>query len=207
MDLFEQLVGQPRNVLPYDGTVYYYGPIFAADHAQYYFDCLLKEVAWQYDQAVILGKTIVTKRKVAWYADQAFTYTYSKTTRTALPWLPILLELKTHVEKTSQANYNACLLNFYHDGQEGMNWHSDAEKELVTQAPIASLSFGAERKFSFKHKTSKEKRSCLLEAGSLLVMKDKTQSHWLHSLPATKTILKPRINLTFRLMHGYFGSL
>ncbi|MCI5072105.1 alpha-ketoglutarate-dependent dioxygenase AlkB [bacterium] len=202
MDLFEQLTNQPRNVLPYDGTVHYYGPIFAADEAQHYFDCLMKEVFWQHDQAIIYGKTITTKRKVAWYADQAFTYTYSKTTKTALPWLSVLLEIKSHVEKISQARYNACLLNLYHDGQEGISWHSDAEKELVAKAAIASLSFGAERKFSFKHKTNKEKRSCLLEAGSLLVMKDKTQSHWSHSLPTTKTVLKPRINLTFRLMRG-----
>lgn len=202
MDLFEQVAGRPRNVLPYDGTVYYYGSIFAADLAQHYFDYLLKEVAWQHDQAVILGKTITTKREVAWYGDHPFDYTYSKTTKTALPWLPVLLELKAQVEKVSQSQYNACLLNLYHDGQEGMTWHSDAEKELVPQAAIASLSLGAPRKFSFKHKTSKETRSCYLESGSLLIMKGHIQSHWLHSLPTTKTISKPRINLTFRLMRG-----
>ncbi len=31
-------------------------------------------------------------------------------------------------------------------------WHSDNEKSLGNNTTIASLSFGAERKFSFKHK-------------------------------------------------------
>ena len=79
-----------------------------------------------------------------------------------------------------------------------MAWHSDAEKELVVNGTIASISLGAERKFSFKHKTSKETRSIQLEHGSLLVMQGETQSHWLHSLPTTKKVNSPRINLTFR---------
>ncbi len=60
------------------------------------------------------------------------------------------------------------------------------------------MSFGAERKFSFKHKITKEVHSVFLENGSLLVMKGETQTHWLHRLPPTKKVLKPRINLTFR---------
>ena len=45
----------------------------------------------------------------------------------------------------------------------------------------------ADRKFTFKHKESKEKVGFVLEHGSLLVMKDETQSHWLHQLPKTKS--------------------
>jgi len=79
-----------------------------------------------------------------------------------------------------------------------MAWHSDAEKDLKKNGAIGSLSFGAERKFSFKHKENKETVSILLEHGSLLVMKNQTQSHWLHRLPPTKKIFQPRVNLTFR---------
>jgi len=60
------------------------------------------------------------------------------------------------------------------------------------------LSFGAERKFSFKHKQTKQIVSLVLEHGSLLIMKNDTQSNWLHSLPKSKNITQPRINLTFR---------
>ena len=79
-----------------------------------------------------------------------------------------------------------------------MAWHSDCVKDLKKNGAIGSMSFGAERKFAFKHKESKEIVSIVLEHGSLLVMKDTTQTNWLHRLPPTKLIKKPRINLTFR---------
>jgi alkylated DNA repair dioxygenase AlkB len=79
-----------------------------------------------------------------------------------------------------------------------MTWHSDDERSLGKNTVIASVSFGAERKFSFKHKSTKKTISLLLENGSLLLMKGDTQSNWLHSLPLSSKINHPRINLTFR---------
>lgn len=201
MDLFEQIDGETRNLLPFDGTVYYYGPVMDRNIADEYYQALMQDVAWKNDEAVIFGKKVVTKRKVAWYADQSFPYTYSKTTKTALPWVPVLQELKDIVEKESGETYNSCLLNLYHDGSEGMAWHSDAEKELKKNGAIGSLSFGAERKFAFKHKKTKETVSQVLEHGSLLVMTGETQTHWLHRLPPTKTVFSPRVNLTFRTIN------
>ena len=109
-----------------------------------------------------------------------------------------MLALKSKIEIETGESFNSCLLNLYHTGEEGMAWHSDGEKDLKKDGAIGSVSFGAERKFSFKHKTTKETVSLMLEHGSLLVMKGTTQTHWLHRLPPTKKILKPRINLTFR---------
>ncbi len=90
------------------------------------------------------------------------------------------------------------MLNLYHNGNEGMGWHSDDEKSLGKNNTIASLSFGAERNFSFKQKHTKQIVSLVLEHGSLLIMKDTTQTNWLHSLPKSKSVTRPRINLTFR---------
>jgi len=98
-------------------------------------------------------------------------------------------------------------LNLYHDGNEGMGWHSDDEKSIEGNSAIASLSFGAERKFSFKHKQTKETISVLLENGSLLLMEDETQKNWLHGLPKSTKITLPRINLTFRTMVSKFSFL
>ena len=198
MDLFEQLDHQPHNLLPQDGIVHYYGPIMLRAEADNYFGALMHDVSWQHDQAVIYGKTIATRRKVAWYADQPFSYTYSKTTKKAQSWIPVLIELKRLVQKESGENFNSCLLNLYHDGSEGMAWHSDAEKELKHNGAIGSLSLGAARNVAFKHKKTKETISQRLEHGSLLVMKGTTQTHWLHRLPPTKRVHTPRINLTFR---------
>jgi alkylated DNA repair dioxygenase AlkB len=198
MDLFSSELNEARNLLPRDGTVIYYGRLFPAETASSYFEYLLNNIQWKNDEAVIYGKLIVTKRKVAWYGDKPFEYSYSNTTKRALPWLQRLLELKSIVEQKTGERFNSCLLNLYHDGSEGMAWHSDGEKDLKRNGAIASLSFGAERKFSFKNKQTKEKVSLILEHGSLLVMKDETQTNWMHRLPPTTLISKPRINLTFR---------
>ena len=201
MDLFNNEIADSKNVLPKDGSVNYHGKLMPHDKANYYFDCLLNTIQWENDQAKIFGQLILTKRKVAWYGDTDFEYTYSSITKRALPWTTELLELKLIAEQNTNEKYNSCLLNLYHTGDEGMAWHSDAEKNLKKNGAIASLSFGAERKFSFKHKSTKETVSILLEHGSLLVMKGTTQTNWLHRLPPTKRINKPRINLTFRTIN------
>lgn len=187
-----------KNLLPYDGIVNYYGKIFDLNESDIFFDDLFKTIEWKNDEAIIFGKHIITKRKVAWYADEAYEYKYSNITKTALPWTAELVEIKKAIEEISGEQFNSCLLNLYHNGDEGMAWHSDGEKDLKKDGAIASVSFGAERKFSFKHKETKETISLLLEHGSLLMMAGTTQSHWLHRLPPTKRAFNPRVNLTFR---------
>jgi len=198
MNLFDNSPTQNTNLLPFGGTVNYYGPIMSVEVANGFYENLLQNIEWKNDEAVIFGKHILTKRKVAWYGDNTFEYTYSNTTKQALPWTKTLLKLKELAEQNSGECYNSCLLNLYHNGDEGMAWHSDGEKDLKKNGAIGSMSFGAARKFSFKHKQRKINVSIVLAHGSLLVMKDETQTNWLHRLPPTKLITKPRINLTFR---------
>jgi len=186
------------NYLPYDGTVNYYGPMMSADKANSYLRGLLENISWKNDEARIFGKHFITKRKAAWYGDEAYTYSYSNATKQALPWTSELMDLKQLVEEHTGTTFNSCLLNLYHNGDEGMAWHSDDEASLGKNTTIASLSFGAERKFMFRHKQTKQTMSLILQSGSLLVMKDTTQTNWLHSLPKTKKVTTPRVNLTFR---------
>ncbi len=198
MDLFNN--SPSTNLLPHDGEVIYYGRVMGRKDADAYMEKLLHLIPWKNDEAVIFGKHFITKRKVAWYGDHSFSYTYSNITKEALPWTPDLLALKQIAEGISGLTFNSCLLNLYHTGEEGMAWHSDDEKSLGRHSGIASMSFGAERKFSFKHKRTGEKIDLQLEAGSLLLMKAATQTNWLHRLPPTKKVQQPRINLTFRTM-------
>ncbi|MCG2792575.1 MAG: alpha-ketoglutarate-dependent dioxygenase AlkB [Weeksellaceae bacterium] len=198
MNLFEHQPEIIENILPYDGITSYYGKVFSEEEATHYLKKLMTEIEWKKDEAVIFGKVIETKRKVSWYGDEPFRYTYSGRTKTALPWNKTLLEIKEKIEILSGEIFNSCLLNLYHDGSEGMAYHSDGEKDLKKNGAISSVSFGAERKFNFKHKSTKELVSLILENGSLLMMKDCTQKFWLHSLPTTNKIVKPRISLTFR---------
>lgn len=200
MDLFGTAINENTNLLTRDGIVNYYGTLMTRQQSVHYYETLMDTILWKHDEAIIFGKHITTKRKVAWYGDHQYDYTYSNTTKQALIWTNELLELKGLVEERTGSVFNSCLLNLYHDGSEGMAWHSDDEKSLGKNTAIASLSFGAERKFCFRHKSTKETISMVLENGSLLMMKGGTQSHWLHRLPPTKKIKTPRINLTFRTM-------
>jgi len=202
MELFEDCTDKTKNWLPKDGTVNYYGKLLSRNEADFYFEKLLETIQWRNDEALIFGKKIITKRKVAWYGNAPYEYTYSNTTKHALPWTKELLDLKKQIEEETGETFNSCLLNLYHSGEEGMAWHSDGETDLKKNGAIGSLSFGAERKFAFKHKQTKEKVEMILEHGSLLVMKGTVQTYWLHRLPPSKRIIKARINLTFRTMIG-----
>ncbi|APZ47035.1 alpha-ketoglutarate-dependent dioxygenase AlkB [Polaribacter reichenbachii] len=196
MDLFSS--DKITNILPFDGVTNYHGIVLNKQQCDFYYQQLFNKINWKNDEAIIFGKKIITKRKVAWYGASEYSYTYSKVTKRANLWIPELLELKAIVEQESNETYNSCLLNLYHSGEEGMAYHSDGEKMMKKNGAIASLSLGAERKFSFKHKENKQRIDIVLERGSLLVMKKGTQTHWLHRLPPTKKVHSPRINLTFR---------
>ena len=198
MDLFNQ--SPNANLLTGACIAESHGIIFSKDEIDFFFNQLATEITWGNDEVLIFGKRITTKRKTAWYGDKPFAYTYSHATKIALPWTETLNEIKNKVERISNEKFNSCLLNLYHDGNEGMGWHSDDEKMIVQKSAIASVSFGAPRKFVFKHKKDKTQVSTILENGSLLVMKGETQIDWLHALPKSLKIKTPRINLTFRMI-------
>ncbi|KGL64085.1 alpha-ketoglutarate-dependent dioxygenase AlkB family protein [Polaribacter sp. Hel1_85] len=196
MDLFS--TETIKNILPFDGVTNYHGLVLNKKQCKFYYQKLMETIQFKNDEAIIFGKKIITKRKVAWYGESEYSYTYSKVTKTANIFTKELLELKEIIEKETGETFNSCLLNLYDSGAEGMAYHSDGEKMLKKDGAIASLSLGAERKFSFKHKENKQRIDIVLENGSLLVMKKGTQTNWLHRLPPTKKVNSPRINLTFR---------
>jgi alkylated DNA repair dioxygenase AlkB len=147
---------------------------------------------------MMFGKLVTTRRKVAWIGDPDCSYTYSGIERQPQAWTPALLLIKAKAEALSGCQFNSCLANLYHSGDEGMGWHSDNEKELDSNMPIASFSLGGRRKLAFRHRDDQETVALFLEHGSLLIMRSPIQEHWRHSLLKTKTLVAPRINLTFR---------
>jgi len=202
LSLFNEINDSTINLLPEGGTVNYFGKIMIHENANHYYEKLLSNIEWKNDEAVIYGKRIITARKAAWYGDKEYNYTYSNTTKQALVWTEELIQLKQIIEEETSETFNSCLLNLYHNGDEAMAWHSDGEKTLKENGAIASMSFGAERVFQFKHKQNGKKVNILLEHGSLLIMKDETQKNWLHRLAKSSKIKTPRINLTFRTIVG-----
>jgi len=181
-----------------DGVAIYHPGVLPIDTANQYLIELQQGISWEQDVIHLFGKTFITQRRVAWFGDAPYKYKYSKISRVAKPWTNVLKQIKEIVESNCDESFNSCLLNLYQDGNEGMGWHADNEKELKRNGTIASVSIGAERKFSFKHKVSHEVVDINLENGSALLMKGEIQQFWKHCLPKSKKISKPRVNLTFR---------
>jgi alkylated DNA repair dioxygenase AlkB len=190
----------PQIIIKHDGEAIYYPCVFDGTSSVKLLAELVQNINWQHDQVIMFGKQITTKRKVAWYAGDGISYTYAGKTKEPNSWTPLLLSIKEKVEKQTNANYNACLLNLYHAGDEGMSWHRDNEKEIVPESSIASVSFGAARKFAFKHVHNEQKMEIMLEPGSVLDMRGPIQQHWYHALPPSKKVKDLRVNLTFRLL-------
>lgn len=186
------------NILPNDGVVLYSPSFIEEKECKNYIEKLFKTIEWENEVINLYGKEIIMNRKIAFYADDDISYTYSKNEKIGKKWNEVLISLKKKVEDKTKTNFNACLINLYHDGNDGMGWHSDNEKEIIQNSSIVSVSFGADRKFSFKNIKTKQTISLILANGSLLEMKEDTQKNWLHALPKTKKIKNIRINLTFR---------
>ena len=192
------LMQSRQNLLPKDGVVYYYPEFISHLSSAKLMTQLLESLSWEEDRLFMFGRAVTTRRKVVWIGDPKCDYTYSGIKRRAQKWTTELLLVRDQLEDLTKSKFNSCLLNLYHDGNDGMGWHSDDEKELDAKSPITSLSLGATRKFSFRHKKDKTTHSILLENGSALIMHAPTQEYWQHALQKTKKIDEPRINLTFR---------
>lgn len=184
-----------------DAEVLFYPGFFGAIEREQLFEALTRDIHWAEQNITIYGKSVKVPRLVAWYGDVGKSYTYSGTTMRPEPWIPVLLTIKARVEAVANVTFNAVLLNFYRNEQDSMGWHSDDEPELGTNPVIASVSFGATRRFQFKHKRNSDLHQGVdLTSGSLLLMRGTTQHFWKHQIPKTKTPLGPRINLTFRII-------
>ena len=181
-----------------DGRLRLYPGLFSGDQAARLLATLLAEIPWQQDQIRIAGKTLPVPRLQCWMGDAGADYGYSGIQLTSRPWHERVQALRKSVERLCNHSFNSVLLNLYRNGQDSVAWHADDEPELGQNPVIASLSLGAERPFSLKHRHNGERYRLILPSGSLLLMDSCTQHYWLHQLPKVKNLTQARINLTFR---------
>ncbi|MBC05125.1 alpha-ketoglutarate-dependent dioxygenase AlkB [Thalassospira sp.] len=186
----------PRNLLPFDGEVLLLRDIMADDEADKTFARLQSNIVWQQETAKIHGKEIAVPRLTAWYGEVA--YRYSGVYHPASPFPRIVAPLRTLAEDLAGVAFNTVLLNQYRDGRDSVSWHADDEEVLGENPVIASLTFGQERRFHFRHKKTGDRISVDLPHNSALIMSGSTQHCWVHQLPKTARQVGPRINLTFR---------
>ncbi|MFE3846743.1 alpha-ketoglutarate-dependent dioxygenase AlkB family protein [Flavobacterium sp. LB3P45] len=184
-----------------DAEVIYYPHFFDKDEGETIYAELINDIPWQQDEIIVYGKKHPQPRLTALFGNEGKSYSYSNIKMQPHPWNLLLQKIKAKVERVSNTNFTTVLLNQYRDGKDSNGWHADNEKELGTNPIIASISFGAERAFQLKHNSDKDqKKSIILEHGSLLLMKGTTQHFWKHQIPKTAKPIGPRINLTFRVI-------
>jgi alkylated DNA repair dioxygenase AlkB len=187
-----------KNLVPFDGELYLIKQFCRLPESDRLFAVLESGLDWQEETIFIFGKWVKVPRLMCWYGDPDAYYQYSGVNHQPMPWTTELQSVKAKVEQQCWCTFNSVLANLYRDGRDSMGCHADDEKELGLNPVIASLSLGDERLFKLHHKKRKETLAITLGHGDLLVMAGSLQHHWLHSVPKTKKIRTPRINLTFR---------
>ncbi|MDN3620669.1 alpha-ketoglutarate-dependent dioxygenase AlkB [Polaribacter undariae] len=173
---------------------------FSIEESNALYTSLLKNTAWEQDQMAIYGKQIDLPRLTAWYGDTDLEVAYVGKTTKLLPWTEELIKIKERIEKEVDVKFTRCLLNYYRDGKDSVDWHQDYEVGKRKNTVIGSATFGETRPFQLKHATRKDLKriEIPLNHGSLLIMQDATQENWKHKIPKTTKKIRPRINLTFR---------
>ena len=181
-----------------DGELVYCPQFFPLRGANHYLHTLLHSIHWQQEGMVMYGKPVLFPRLMAWYGEAGSSYTFSGKTYDPAPWTNELLRIKDAIEDLAGVDFNSVLLNRYRDGNDSMGWHADDEPELGLNPVIASVNFGATRRFMLRHVKEGHKFELKLQHGSLLIMKGTLQHYWQHQVPKTTKVSGERINLTFR---------
>jgi len=187
-----------REVLPHDGSAVLHEAFLDPGDADAAFHRLREHLPWESHDIVVFGRRHREPRLSTWHADDGISYTYSGLRRTALPFDPVLDDLRHRCAAAAGAPFNSVLVNLYRDGSDGVGWHADDEASNGREPVIASLSLGATRRFDLRHRGDGTRASVDLGSGSLLVMSGLSQHCWVHQVAKTRKPVGPRINLTFR---------
>ncbi|RYE51056.1 MAG: alpha-ketoglutarate-dependent dioxygenase AlkB [Hyphomicrobiales bacterium] len=177
--------------------------LFVKDYAEGFdFARLDEDIAWRQDHIRMFGRSIALPRRTAWYGDPGANYVYSGIKNEALPWTSLLQNLLDRLRNDLGREWNSVLANRYADGDQHQGYHADDEKELGDRPLIASLSFGATRRFLVKKRSGDAKAEVFdLDDKSLLLMGGRLQEDYVHALAKTKKAVGARINLTFRQIY------
>ena len=201
LDLFDNQSNEPQPISLPGADLVFWPQFYSLDEAELLYESLLEKTQWQEKVIRMYGRNVLVPRLSSWYADKRKDYTYSGALHNPLPWTSELLALKRAIESRTGAQFNSVLCNLYRNEKDSVSWHSDDEPELGLKPVIASLSFGETRTFQLRRKDDhKQKFAIELSSGSCLLMAGSTQQMWQHQIAKTSKTLKPRINLTFRLI-------
>ncbi|MXV50144.1 alpha-ketoglutarate-dependent dioxygenase AlkB [Pedobacter sp. HMF7647] len=179
----------------------YRAGLFSIEESDVFLKKFIKTVPWQQRVQKLYDKEVITPRLTAWFGELGTNYSESGKISDPLPWTKELQMIRERVELMAGIQFNSVLLNYYRDGSDSVAWHSDKEHLLGKRPVIASVSFGQVRSFDIRSKADhSEKYSIRLEHGSYLLMKSGLQEQWEHRIAKSTKPMRPRINLTFRIV-------
>jgi len=207
IDLFGNIIYSKSNIKNESGLIkvtngeyLFYPNFFSKIECDLYLKALKSNIEWKQESMNMYGKQVNFPRLTAWYGDNDKPYSFSGITLKPKSWSNELISIKEKIEPISKVKFNSVLLNLYRSGNDSISWHTDAEKELGVNPIIASVNFGATRKFQLRNNNTKEKIEIELTNGSLLIMQGELQHYWQHQVPKTNKVVGERINLTFRVI-------
>jgi len=190
-----QLINVPNELIDYMPN------LFSEEQSNLYLQKFINEMPWQQRSVLMYGKEVITPRLTVWYGDPDADYSISGNGSKPLLWTDELLAIKAKIEPLAGIKFDSVLLNYYRNGNDSVSWHSDNDGIPGRNCIVGSVSLGQERTFDIRKKDDHNlKYSITLENGSYLLMKDGFQEGWQHRIAKSTKHMKPRVNLTFRLM-------
>ncbi len=190
----EEFYEFPKDLLEYKEN------FLSREEADLLKNLLLNNTPWEQRAQKMYDKTVLTPRLTAWFSDNSSSDLDGNVSG-ANPWTPELYALKEKIEKEFGYQFNSVLLNLYRNNNDSVAWHRDKESRYGKRSVIASVSLGQTRNFDFRKKDHHQSKYSLpLPHGSLLIMKGDLQENWEHRIAKSAFPMKPRINLTFRML-------
>lgn len=115
--------------------------------------------------------------------------------------LPILRDLRLLLAERYGDPFDSIGLNLYRDATDSVAWHSDRHRHIVANPVIAIVSVGSPRPLRLRPRRGGVQGGSLswnLGNGDLFVMGGACQHDWEHTVPKVKSVMGPRLSITFR---------
>jgi len=160
---------------------------------------LTNELAWTQQAIPMFGKDVLQPRLTAVCGKSMKPASRYRRANPDTPWTPMAAQVLDRVHRTCPAwRPNGLIANWYRDGADSIDWHSDSEPALGQDPTVVSASLGATRTFLLKPRDGGPKTAIKLGDGDLLIMGGRTQSEYRHSIAKVQQPTGARISLTFR---------
>lgn len=159
---------------------------------------------------IVYGANVLEPRDVQFFGDATVApLAYGPLIRQPVPFPTILTSIRNAVQSLpfeyllgqlpQRKSLNCAMVTQYNNQADSMGFHADDEVAMGPQPFLASLTLGDTRPFVFRHNITRQKISCTLSSGALLLMLGASlQQNWKHSLPKLQEPVRLRWNLSFR---------